>query len=477
MNDYAEKNSPPVDLVVVIDTSQSMKGQAMALGEATAAAVEAAKSHCPSDLRVVWLGIEGTWKGSNFTQTVRSYLTGECQVPAAALRGRKRGELPGGGAQEDGARGIEDLANHFNWRPGAMRAIFYLGDEALEGGGNRVAQKDIDAANLAIGAAQQAGVKVHTYFGTTRSKYKEELQREYARVAQETGGEAFADQEVSSSFAEVLEKVICATQKPVVPPAAEPTTLATAGTARTEESPPPAREETQQEKQAAPEKSLPGREKVYVQDFLAGHLSHLFTLDLVTGAAALVGPVDINIADIAFLGDRLYGIQYTDDFRSSRLLSIELNSGKGTLIGALGFKVGGLTGVGDALYGIGGSQLIAIDPPTGTGRSVGGWEGNLRANNGAIAVDRQGKAYAALTGNAGGRCYLTTLDLTSGAVEVIGDTGFPYLYSIDFQGDELYGVTGGGELVQLSTTHGTGILIARTRPTLFWAGMSIYRSQ
>jgi hypothetical protein len=199
----------PVDLVVVIDTSPSMKDEANDLSNAAATAIAAASSSCPCDLRVIWLGIEGTWKGTNFNRTVRDYLLKECQVADANIKARKRGELADAGAQEDAARTVEDISNHFDWRSGAGRSIFYLGDEALEGGGDRTEQKDIIAANKAIATANQAGVKVHTYFGTTKSKFKDTLEQEYARLAQETGGQAFTDRDAIGGFTEVLQKVIC----------------------------------------------------------------------------------------------------------------------------------------------------------------------------------------------------------------------------------------------------------------------------
>ena len=48
-----------VDLVVV-DTSPSMRDEAQALSNAAASAIASAKSSFPSDLRIAWLGIEGT---------------------------------------------------------------------------------------------------------------------------------------------------------------------------------------------------------------------------------------------------------------------------------------------------------------------------------------------------------------------------------------------------------------------------------
>lgn len=199
----------PVDLVIVIDTSPSMKDEASDLSNAAAEAIVSASSSCPCDLRVIWLGIEGTWKKTNFNRTVRDHLLKECQVSKGDLRARKRGQLPDAGAQEDAARTIEDISTYFDWRPGATRSIFYLGDEALEAGGDRTEEKDIIAANKAIAKAQQAGVKVHTYFGTTKSKFKDSLQQEYARLAKETSGQAFSDRDSIGGFTEVLQKVIC----------------------------------------------------------------------------------------------------------------------------------------------------------------------------------------------------------------------------------------------------------------------------
>lgn len=207
-----------VDLVIIIDTSPSMKDQAVALSEATQSAIEAVKTSCPSDLNVSWFGIEGIWEKTHFTRTVRDYLTKECKVPESKLRGRKKGTVASSGAQEDGARAIEDVCEYFNWRSGAIRAIFYLGDEALDGGGEEVNQGDIAATNLAIQKAKDKAVIVHTYFGTSASKNKQAIQNEYTRLAQETRGQAFTQQDVvSKGFATVLKQVICVTTTPSQP--------------------------------------------------------------------------------------------------------------------------------------------------------------------------------------------------------------------------------------------------------------------
>ncbi|MDC0669282.1 VWA domain-containing protein [Nannocystis radixulma] len=208
---------PAVDLVVVIDSSVSMKDEAEALSKAVAAAIEAAKTKCPSDLRVTYLGVEGTFKNTRFDTTVKNYLTGTAKADEGALRGRKKGSVTSGGAQEDGARAIEDVTLHYDWRPGARRAVFFLGDEALEGGGADIDKDDLDAANRAIEAAKKGEVRVHTYLGTSGAKAKQRkaLEAEYARVADETGGKAFTSQDALNGFQALLEKVICGSKSSV----------------------------------------------------------------------------------------------------------------------------------------------------------------------------------------------------------------------------------------------------------------------
>ncbi|XYI02998.1 VWA domain-containing protein [Sorangium sp. So ce1128] len=223
-----EPAKPPlVDLVVVIDTSVSMKDEADALSQTIEAAIAAAKTKCPSDLRVTYLGIEGTFKKTRFDSTVRDYLTQTAKVDAASLKGRTSQDGASLTAEqkkvfdprEDGGRAIEDIATHFDWRPGASRSVFFLGDEALEGGVSVKGQdqEDIEAANRAIEAAKKAGTRVHTYLGTSKfssdarkhERIVKEIQAEFARVAQETGGKSFTSTDAQSGFQTVLEEVIC----------------------------------------------------------------------------------------------------------------------------------------------------------------------------------------------------------------------------------------------------------------------------
>lgn len=211
--------------------------------------------------------------------------------------GSKKGEVADAGAQEDAARAIEDISDYFDWRTGAARAIFYLGDEALEGGGDKTDREDIKATNLAIQKAQGAGITVHTYFGTSKSKHSEGIKTEYARLATSTGGQAFTDKDAISGFSAVLEKVICGSRT------------------------------------AKPVKLAPGA--VYIQDCVSNEFSKLYTLDLATGKASLIGEIVTEVSDIAFVGSQLYGLDREGD--KTQLIKIDLNSGNATVIGNIGF--------------------------------------------------------------------------------------------------------------------------------------------
>ncbi|WP_143172834.1 hypothetical protein [Scytonema sp. HK-05] len=431
---------PAVDLVIVIDTSPSMKDQAQALSNAAASAIAKAKSTCPSDLRVVWLGIEGTWKGTNFDQTIRAYLT-QKKVPESKLRGRKKGQVADAGAQEDAARAIEDISDYFDWRKDAARAIFYLGDEALEGGGGKTEQEDVKAANLAIQKAQAAGVTVHTYFGTSKSKHQEGIKTEYARLATSTGGQSFTDRDAISGFSEVLEKVICGSR-----------------TAKTN-------------------KLIPGA--VYIQDCVSNELSKLYTLDLARGKATFIGEIVTEVSDIAFVGSQLYGLDRDGD--KTRLVKIDLNSGDATVIGDIGFACAGLTynRQRQSLYATTAKQLIAINLETGKGTPVVS-VANKDYNCGEVAFDADGKAYITLIGY-DKKKLLASYNLDTGEVKTIGDIGFPALASMEFVGDVLYGVTGkffnlgkDGQLIRIDTTTGKGTLVATTDPVGRWAGITLY---
>ncbi|HWV73785.1 MAG TPA: hypothetical protein VN040_18810 [Pseudosphingobacterium sp.] len=215
------ENTKKVDLVIAIDTSGSMKDEAQAISAAIEAAVNEAKKTCPSDLRVDYLGIEGTFPNTVFDDTVRNHLTKKVGVNAADLKSRVKKSLPGSGAQEDGARVVEDLSNHYDWRDGTEKAIFLLQDESLDGGDMVVTPAAITANDNAIAAALKNEVKVHTYLGTPDPSLKyptkedeENMVKEFKRLALRTGGEYNIYIDGLPDFKKVLREMICASKVP-----------------------------------------------------------------------------------------------------------------------------------------------------------------------------------------------------------------------------------------------------------------------
>ncbi|MEO1184801.1 MAG: hypothetical protein AAFX46_08885, partial [Cyanobacteria bacterium J06636_27] len=407
--------------------------------KAAEVAINSAKSSCPSDLRVTWLGVEGVWKGTKFNQTIRDYLTGSCKVSDSQLRGRKRGELKSAGAQEDAARAIDDISSFFDWRDGASRAIFYSGDEALEGGGSKTEREDIEAADLAIEKAKQKEVTVHTFFGTSRSKHQEGVKQEYSRVASSTGGQFFTDKDLIGGFAKILEKVICGSCNSQISP----------GT-------------------------------VFVQDCLSNQVSKLYTLDLNSGKTNFIGEMTAEVADIAFVGSQLYGLDLENG--KSVLVKIDFNTGRCETVGNLGFAASGLAynPESQTLYATTAKQLIEVDINTGKGKSVLK-VANQEYNCGEVAFTDNGEIYITLIGY-DKKKILAKCNLTAGTVDHIGDTGFPDIGSLEFIGDTLYGVTGNffnlgkdGQVIRIDTKTGKGILITTTEPKGRWAGMSVYQ--
>jgi hypothetical protein len=206
-----EEEVPLVDLVIVMDSSTSMKPDATSLSNSITAAIDAAKTKCPSDLKVTYLGIEGKFSDSLFRTTIREHLT-KLGVADGDMRGRKRGTVASGGAQEDVGRAIEDVVNHNDWRAGTKKAIFVLGDEAIDGG-DPFEQADIDAANTAIAVANAGDTRVHTYLAKGDAKYQAQNKGEFARVAAETGGQSYTYEDtLDSGFQAMLESVICASK-------------------------------------------------------------------------------------------------------------------------------------------------------------------------------------------------------------------------------------------------------------------------
>lgn len=212
-----------LDLVVVIDTSGSMADESSDLSKDIDIAIQKALEKCPSKLRVTFLGIEGTWDDTKFDQSASDYLKG-LGVPESRLQARKPFKEADGrdhaGNREDLCRAVIDLSKHFDWRDGARRAVFVLGDEGMEGGGGVLTNAAKIKNDEAIAVAQHEKVKVYTYQGTPDDSVtnidrfpsvadRDRVTKEYVRLAEQTGGRSYIYTTGIANFSLVLQEILC----------------------------------------------------------------------------------------------------------------------------------------------------------------------------------------------------------------------------------------------------------------------------
>jgi hypothetical protein len=194
-----------VDLIVLIDTSTSMAGAASKLSEASTDAIELARKNCPSDLRIVFMGVERIWPNTVFQTNHLAYL--QSLHPGVTFAG----QLPIVGYQlEQGANAIEDLSRYYDWRPDACRAIFYLSDEELDGStplGDTTNEDNVTRA--AITAANANQVTVFADFLQNHSRGAS-IYQNYRDLCAQTGGEYYQTGTPSKDeFVAILSEVIC----------------------------------------------------------------------------------------------------------------------------------------------------------------------------------------------------------------------------------------------------------------------------
>jgi hypothetical protein len=203
--DSGSSGSGLVDLIVLIDTSGSMTGSASAVSDAASEAIKEAEKKCDkNDLRVLFLGVDGTWPGTVFNQSHRDYLAPLTSATLAT-------DSPVGGLDsEEGANAIEDLSKFADWRKGACRAIFYISDEELDSLfplGDTANEAAATAA--AIAAANSNSVTVFAHHLTYQNRGSSVIAN-YNDLCNLTGGKAFFSATANKDeYVKLLSEVIC----------------------------------------------------------------------------------------------------------------------------------------------------------------------------------------------------------------------------------------------------------------------------
>ncbi|MES2443607.1 MAG: hypothetical protein V4574_12320 [Pseudomonadota bacterium] len=214
-----------VDLIILIDSSQSMAETARLLPAAVEVAIKIASKECPSDLRVSWLVVDGAkpgaapggadpagylgeitpaLAGTQFTQSHQQYLE------AHGVKGpfEQDAPQPTGAAVrpgEEGADAVADLSRFYDWREGACRSIFYIGDSPLDGEGKA---SDVAAAN-ASAVAVANGVVVSAYEVLPKKVGSSPFGAAYDAMTNPTGGSAWHGPVDPGRLTELIRDAIC----------------------------------------------------------------------------------------------------------------------------------------------------------------------------------------------------------------------------------------------------------------------------
>lgn len=210
-----------VDLVILLDSSNSMRGAATAVSNAAADALAAAAKECPSDLRTVWLVVDSAKPGANppgdlgditdvlvgppatlFTQSHQQYLAPLSTGPFKQDEPQPPGDVTYPG--EEGADAIADLCNFFDWRRNACKAIFYISDTKLDG----YSMFDAAAAANAQAAASAHGVVLFAHHIGPATPITPEMQN-YLDMCNPTGGSVYFGPVDTDQYKVLLRNAIC----------------------------------------------------------------------------------------------------------------------------------------------------------------------------------------------------------------------------------------------------------------------------
>lgn len=213
-----------VDLVVLIDSSGSMRRAAQKIQEVAPVAFERARELCDANANVTYLFLDRSdrgyrsgpldingWISSLFLNSHEQYL-----VETAGATGPFATNNDGHYNGEQGGKAIADIANFFNWTPGYCRSILYVSDEYLDGSFTRIETASRTAADIAIAAANTHGVTLFTHFmdnGEISPAQRAEVAPHYQDMADQTGGIAQIDisrtNVTNALYTDLISRAIC----------------------------------------------------------------------------------------------------------------------------------------------------------------------------------------------------------------------------------------------------------------------------
>ena len=182
-----------LDMVILVDSQAPLKADVTEMERVMAAAIAAASTNRPTDVRVTWLGTHGHWAGTLVQQSVSEYLGSL----GKGFESTSDSPMSSAGA-------IAAVTRNFDWRPGAAQSLLYLGNDSL----NKDSQSDDKTAvQLTIQAANETGSSINTYLINASTHNTVATTAEYKELAMATGGVAFV-KDSSIPVRDVLEQTL-----------------------------------------------------------------------------------------------------------------------------------------------------------------------------------------------------------------------------------------------------------------------------
>lgn len=176
--------------------------------------------------------------------------------------------------------------------------------------------------------------------------------------------------------------------------------------------------------------------------------AQLITIDLNTGAGTAVGPLTIVMTDVGITFDPSGHLWMSTDLPGN-FYSINPNTGKATLIGSQGQKVTGLASFTEGtIYGLGGDltdNLVTINTATGLATSVGPLINVVAVHDGGIDFDANGVLWGIED-----KGTIFTINPTTGEATVVATT-LDYFEGLAIP--HPYRLPVGGEILQVDTVQ------------------------
>lgn len=141
--------------------------------------------------------------------------------------------------------------------------------------------------------------------------------------------------------------------------------------------------------------------------------------------------------------------------------------GSHTFVGLTYVPAGTLDPVAEVLLGgASDGSYWRIDTTTGGATMVGTFQGGWLLSGDLVSI-AGAATYVTVRRSTTGTDSLATLDLATGTLSVIGDTGFRALYGLGYWRSTLFGFSNGGEFISIDVRTGSGHLIS-TPVMQFW---------